>query len=50
MTRLVYRGVPYWMEKEHETFTAWWSLLHLPSRWLVYRGQKYRPCQCDSRA
>jgi uncharacterized protein YbdZ (MbtH family) len=47
MTRLVYRGLPYFMEEEHEAFSVWWQLLHLPSRWLVYRGQKYRPCQID---
>jgi len=47
VTRLVYRGLPYFMEEEHEAFSAWWQLVHAPSRWLVYRGQKYRPCQID---
>jgi hypothetical protein len=47
MTTLVYRGVPYSMEQEHEAFSQWWAFIHRPVLWLVYRGQKYRPCQFD---
>lgn len=43
MTTLVYRGVPYSMEQEHETFSKWWTLIHRPMLWLRYRGVKYRP-------
>jgi hypothetical protein len=45
MTTLVYRGVPYSMEQEHKAFSQWWAFIHRPVLWLVYRGQKYRPCQ-----
>lgn len=47
MTRLVYRGISYSMEEEHQAFTAWWALVHRPMLWLRYRGVKYRPCQFD---
>jgi hypothetical protein len=47
MTTLVYRGVPYSMEQEHEEFSKWWNFVHRPVLWLIYRGQKYRPCQFD---
>jgi hypothetical protein len=47
MTTLVYRGVPYVMEQEHASFSAWWAFVHRASLWLCYRGKKYRPCQND---
>jgi hypothetical protein len=47
MPILVYRGVAYDSEQEHEAFTKWWRLIHRPVLWLKYRGIKYRPCQND---
>jgi len=47
MTQLVYRGVAYYMEEEHASFSAWWNFAHRPMLWLKYRGQEYRPCQLD---
>lgn len=50
MTALVYRGVVYDLETEHQAFSKWWRLIHRPTLWLVYRGVKYRPCQADKTA
>jgi hypothetical protein len=47
MTRLIYRGIAYSMEEEHQAFAAWWAFVHRPTLWLQYRGIKYRPCQFD---
>lgn len=43
MSRLVYRGVCYDQEDHKKTFLKWWNSIHCDaSRWLIYRGQRYR--------
>jgi len=50
MTTVTYRGVEYDTKKHQTDFKLWWNLIHCDAtRWLMYRGKKYRAYdQCRS--
>jgi hypothetical protein len=51
MTRATYRGVQYDTEMHKEEFLKWWNRFHCDAtKWLVYRGEKYRAYdQCQNK-
>jgi hypothetical protein len=43
MSIATYRGVKYDTEQHQKDFISWWNAIHCnASRWLTYRGKKYR--------
>ena len=42
---LTYRGVKYDPEAGYQEYRSWWKAVHSDvSRWLNYRGKRYRAC------
>jgi hypothetical protein len=43
MSIATYRGVSYNTETHQSEFKSWWNRIHCDaSRWLTYRGNRYR--------